>query len=311
MINKIIRLSAIVGVIFLLVKFITAEQANAVFQSLLAIDALTWVSLLSLSLIIFIVLAYMFLISMKVIEVNLPFGISFNYTSMNTFFNTILPFKGGLWIRGIYLKKNYQVPWEKYLFVVFTSQLAQLAIVIGVLITAVYLTDSLFNALGNRVANINLGITALLFVIGLLLALLISKTQVGKKYLEKLKRGLRLWSNKPKLIFLFLSSATILNILTGLRLWLSFLAVGYSIGIWDMVTIYCVLAVGLSWAFTPGNLGVRETAIVIVSSLFGIDISTALAASIVDRAASMIVIIIVGGITAHNSSRMVGNPPDE
>jgi len=311
MINKIIRLSAVIGVVFLLAKFITAERANATFQSLLAVDALTWISLLSLSLVIFIVLAYMFLISMKVIGVDLPFGVSFNYTSMNTFFNTVLPLKGGLWIRGIYLKKNYQVPWNKYLFVVFTGQLAQLTLVIGILVTAVYLTDSLFSALGNRVANIDLTITAVLLIIGLMLMLLIPKTQVGARYLAKLKRGLSLWANKPKLIALFISSAITLNILTGLRLWLSFLSVGFSVGVWDIVTIYCILTVGLSWAFTPGNLGVRETAIVLVSSLFGIDISTALAASIVDRAASLVVIILVGGITAHISSRTSSNAIDE
>jgi hypothetical protein len=44
---------------------------------------------------------------------------------------------------------------------------------------------------------------------------------------------------------------------------------------------------------------------VFISAIFGIDISIALAASIVDRVAAMLVILLIGGFAAYRSSRAI------
>jgi uncharacterized membrane protein YbhN (UPF0104 family) len=264
-----------------------------------------WLALVSLSIFIFVVLALMFQVSMKVVGVNLPLKISFMSTSMNTFFNTILPMTGGLWIRGAYLKRYFNVPWKNYLFAVSTGQIAQIGFLLGVLVIALLLDNVALRSLSSYLIGTPIQIIVLSLIALPLLALLIIKTKIGKKVITQLNKGIALWSNKPAQISKFLALIAMLNTLTCVRFWLSFVAVGYTLSLSDAVTIYCLLAIGLSWAFTPGNIGVKEAATVFISAIFGIDISIALAASIVDRVAAMLVILLIGGFAAYRSSRAI------
>lgn len=305
MIDKIIRLIACIGVAFLAIKFLNTEQATATYQTLFLTEADMWLALVSMSIFIFVILALMFQVSMRVVGVNLPLKISFMYTSMNTFFNTVLPMKGGLWIRGAYLKRYFNVPWKNYLFVVSTSQIAQIGFLLGVLAITLLLDNVALRLLRSYLIGLPFEIIVLSIIALSLLALLITKTKIGEKVITQLSKGLALWSNKPTQISKFVALVAMLNIVTCVRLWLSFLAVGHTLSLNDTVIIYCLLAIGLSWAFTPGNIGVKEAATVFISAIFGIDISIALAASIVDRVASMLVILLIGGFAAYQSSRSI------
>ncbi|MBL4673263.1 MAG: flippase-like domain-containing protein [Arenicella sp.] len=305
MIDKIIRLSACIGVVFLAIKFINAEQASATYQTLSLTEVNMWLALVCFSIFIFVLLAFMFQVSMKVIDVNLPLKISFMSTSMNTFFNTVLPMKGGLWIRGAYLKRYFNVPWKNYLFVVSTSQIMQIGFLLGMLAIALLLDNVALRSLSSYLIGLPIEIIALSLIALSLSVLLIIRTKFGKKILTQLIKGLALWSNKPAQIGKFVTLVALLNIVTCLRFWLSFTAVGHTLSLNDAVIIYCLLAIGLSWAFTPGNIGVQEAATVFISAIFGVDISIALAASIVDRAASMLVILLIGGFAAYRSSRPI------
>lgn len=308
MIDKIIRLAACIGVVFLAIKFLNTEHAFATYQALSNTEAGMWLTLVSLSIFIFVVLASMFQVSMKVVGVNFPFKISFMYTSMNTFFNTVLPMKGGLWIRGAYLKRHFNVPWKNYLFVVSTSHIAQIGFLLGMLAIALLLDNIALRSLSSYLVALPIDVIVLSFIALSLLALLTAKTKIGKKALTQIAKGLTLWLNKPIQIGKFIALLSLLNIATCVRLWLSFLAVGHTLSLNDTVIIYCLLAIGLSWAFTPGNIGIKEAATVFISAIFGIDISIALAASIVDRVASMLVILLIGGFAAYQSSRSIDPP---
>ncbi len=308
MVNKLIRFGICIGTIYLILKFVNAEHAETAYQNFASISWHIWLELLTLSLIIFFLLALMFQASMKVVSVNLPFQLSFNYTSMNTFFNTVLPLKGGVWIRGLYLKKHYNVSWKNYVFVVVTSQVVQMTILAVMLLIAIFQTEIELYDFPSflykiEIECIGIAIVALSFIL-----LFISKLNIASEILFRLNRGVRLWLDKPNLVIWYIGLVILLNMVSGLRLWLSFLAVGELLSLTNICILFCSLGIGLSWAFTPGNIGVREAATVLISSLFGIDIGTALTASLLDRAASIFVIIVVGGAAAYVSTKSLNKP---
>jgi len=79
------------------------------------------------------------------------------------------------------------------------------------------------------------------------------------------------------------------------RLGFSFVLVGSEIPLADLIAIYCILALGMSVVFTPGNIGVKELSIVFIAGFFFIDSESALNAAIVDRVAGLAVTILIGG----------------
>lgn len=289
---KFLRLGLGLGVIVALIQFSGNGSAAALLDNLLTVHVSHWVSLAILSLVAMVALSAAFRTSIKVIDVLLPVRHAFSYTIMNSFFNTVLPLKGGVWVRGYYLKQQFGVSWRKYLFVLFSSQLAQTAILISIALALISLANiplTLTIDLSQMVA-----ITIIIGVAAGLAILLLS---------ENARTGARLWVAKPECIGVYLIFAAIFHTLTALRLWFALNIAGASLSVTELVLLYSVLAAGLGWAITPGNIGVKEAAIVLISGLLGISTEAALAASIIDRIASLLVIIGVGGPISYQFTK--------
>jgi len=297
--GKLIRLAAGVGMIVLLVQFALEGGPAELLRQLAAIRWHGWLILCGMSVAVLAVLSRLFQISLQVINVRMPFPTAFDYSTMNNFFNSILPMQGGIWVRGMYLTKRFDISWASYLFVMASGQLIQLAL-LGAIAVSFYLSGQLplyLPAVPDT--PVLAGILAVL-ALGMVVAIVRRKTVM--EFAQKGARGFKLWTADPVRLARYVVEALVFHGLTGLRLWLAFRYVGTSLSVTEMCVLYAALAAGLSWAVTPGNIGVKEAAITALAVILGIETGAAVAASIVDRIASLFVTLTIGGFAAYRVS---------
>ncbi|EDN67579.1 conserved hypothetical protein, membrane [Beggiatoa sp. PS] len=91
----------------------------------------------------------------------------------------------------------------------------------------------------------------------------------------------------------------VLVFLWGLRLYVCFMALGSPIHFYQIMIIQTFVGLSFVISITPGNLGIKEGITVFGASLFGISPTTALLASLVDRAVTMLVVFAVGLVFTH------------
>ena len=302
MINIFVRLIAVVALTFLVLTFVNSDQLNVVYESLINIKWYFWITLFLVSSIILVFLSLMFHQSIKIIDIHLPTMVSFNYTFMNSFFNIILPLQGGIWVRGIYLKKNYDLQWRKYVYVVITSQIINIVLLIFVM-TCMVLYGAIPLSLIQFEFNFFQTKSYLLLLVLPFSIVIFRYKNFFSEQLSKIYMGIKLWCSTPTKFYIYLFYASLFHIFTAFRLWFAFFVSGESLSLPVIISIYVILTVGLSWAFTPGNIGVKEVATIFVASIFGIELGYALAASIVDRISSISVVILFGSIATFLSSQ--------
>jgi uncharacterized membrane protein YbhN (UPF0104 family) len=297
--GKLIRLVAGIAVIVLLVQFAMDGGPAELARQLGAIRWHGWLLLCGISLIGLAALARIFQTTLRIFKVQMSFLTATSYSAMNTFFNTILPMKGGLWVRGLYMKQRFGVTWGSYLFIMATGQLIQLTM-LGAIAVGFYLS-------GRIPLETPLVPGKSILVVGVFAAVLILAGAILQRerviaFANKVLRGLKLWIEDPLLFARYLVEILALHGLAAFRLWLAFHYVGTALSTTEICVLYAALAAGLSWTITPGNLGVKEAAIVLLAVILGIDAETALAASIADRLASLSITIVIGGFSAYRVS---------
>jgi uncharacterized membrane protein YbhN (UPF0104 family) len=298
-ISKLVRLVAGIAVIVLLIQFAMDGGLTDLLRQLREISWQGWAALCTIAIATMATLSRAFQVSIQVIGVRLPFLAAFEYSAMNTFFNTVLPMKGGVLVRGLYLKKRYDVTWGSYLFVMATGQTIQLAL-LAFIAVGFYFAGEL--PLHLPKLPISAILVAFLGILAVCAVAIYLRMEMILKFAGKVVRGLRLWvENMPRLLWYVVATLAFQG-LGALRLWLAFSLVGYTPTLTEICVLYAALAAGLSWAITPGNLGVKEAAIVLLAAIVGINTETALAASIVDRIASLSMVFLIGGLSAYRVS---------
>ena len=297
--GKLVRLVAGIAVIALLIQFVLDDGPAELLRQLAGVSATGWLVLLVLSLLVLAALSSVFQAMISVVGVRLPFMAAFDYSAMNTFFNTVLPMKGGIVVRGLYLKQRFGVTWGSYLFVLATSQLFQLGLLATIAIVVFLAGRVPLHIPDLPVDTIAIALLVVLAVVALATWL---RRELVVEYTHKVARGLGLWIEDLPRLLRFVAATLAFHGLSALRLWLAFGLVGHTLSLTEICVLYAALAAGLSWAVTPGNLGVKEAAIVLLALILGIDKETALAASIVDRIASLTITLGVGGVSAYRVS---------
>lgn len=108
------------------------------------------------------------------------------------------------------------------------------------------------------------------------------------------RSGAVLWFHSRPRLCKVLGRTIVLFAAQALRLWLSVAAVGIATDLGNMLTIQAMAAVAFVLALTFGNKGLKEGAIVFSASVLGIDPDLALLASLIDRAASLLMTFVTG-----------------
>lgn len=214
--------------------------------------------------------------------------------------NYFLPMRGGAVIRSVYLKKNFEFPYEY-----FVSTLYGYYII-------VFLVNAFVGLISLVVISIKYNVTSIplyLFFGGLFVAMLVlsfvkfpvkkikgSKNKVLDKVLSVIKNILEGWNmiveNKRLLISLIV--ITLVALVAGIALfYFEFRALSIDASIMNVILYNCLSGVSLLVSITPGSLGIREGIFSITSDILGISNEQIMQLALLDRGVSVIVLVVL------------------
>lgn len=268
-----------------------------------------------------VIQAVQFRTAVRIQQIDMPLLESTALTAANTMANYYLPVRGGMVVRAAYMKRVYRFPLARYgaLTVSITGLTILVAALIGVvgIVIAAVIDGEL-----DRRALLVFGSIGGAVVLGMTIAMLLTGFAKGGGRLAEIvtsfRAGIAMWVDDRGGLAVFLFWTVALFAAQGFRLWLSFRAVGVSVSFSGMMIIQGMAAVAFVFALTPGNVGIKEGAVVFSASLLGIDPDIALLASLIDRAAALVVTFGVGLAsvrflsrrTAIGSADAAESPPD-
>ena len=225
---------------------------------------------------------------------------SFYVSVISSLGNYFLPMRGGAVIRSVYLKKNFEFPYEY-----FVSTLYGYYII-------VFLVNAFVGLISLVVISMKYGITSIplyLFFGGLFVAMLVlsfvkfpvkkikgSKNKVIDKVLSVIKNILEGWNmiveNKRLLISLIV--ITLVALVAGIALfYFEFRALSIDASIMNVILYNCLSGVSLLVSITPGSLGIREGIFSITSDILGISNEQIMQLALLDRGVSVIVLVVL------------------
>jgi uncharacterized protein (TIRG00374 family) len=214
--------------------------------------------------------------------------------------NYFLPMRGGAVIRSVYLKKNFEFPYEY-----FVSTLYGYYII-------VFLVNAFVGLISLVVISIKYNVTSIplyLFFGGLFAVMLVlsfvkfpvkkikgSKNKVLDKVLSVIKNILEGWNmiveNKRLLISLIV--ITLIALVVGIALfYFEFRALSIDASIMNVILYNCLSGVSLLVSITPGSLGIREGIFSITSDILGIGNEQIMQLALLDRGVSVIVLVVL------------------
>lgn len=225
---------------------------------------------------------------------------SFYVSVISSLGNYFLPMRGGAVIRSVYLKKNFEFPYEY-----FVSTLYGYYII-------VFLVNAFVGLISLVVISIKYGVTSIplyLFFGGLFVAMLVlsfvkfpvkkikgSKNKVLDKVLSVIKNILEGWNmiveNKRLLISLIV--ITLVALVAGIALfYFEFRALSIDVSIMNVILYNCLSGVSLLVSITPGSLGIREGIFSITSDILGISNEQIMQLALLDRGVIVIVLVVL------------------
>ena len=286
-----------------------------VLEAIRAIPLWMAIVLVAISLGALAVQAMQYRAAVRIQAIDMPVGESTALTAANTMANYYLPARGGMVVRAAYMKRVYGFPLSRYgaLTVSITGLTILVAAMIGVV--GLIVSASISGDVNQRglVTFAGVGI-AVVSGVGAAIALSGFAKGDGRfaEVVRSFRAGMTMWAKSRRNLGVFLLWTVALFAAQGFRLWLSFRAVGVSVDLSGMMIIQAMAAVAFVLALTPGNIGLKEGAVVFSASLLNIDPDLALLASLIDRAAALIVTFGVGlASVRYLSERTAGGPPDK
>ena len=276
-----------------------------IFDSIREISLPALLALLALSMLILVVLGLQFRFTVSIFRLNLPAREWIGLTAINTMFNYYLPARGGLLVRGAYLKRKFNFPFSQYASLVASSQLLVLAnaaalgmVTLG--LSSLHVRDEGFLRL--------LLIFLVIFagsVLGYRLIPIAGNTEFAsgpgwfKQLLRNFADGFLCWKRQARAKLYFSLITLALMFLWSLRLFGCFLALSAPVGFNKIMLIQALLSASLVVSITPGNLGVKEGITAIISNLVSVDPSIAILASLLDRALAVLITFGMGLVFSH------------
>ena len=306
---------AIVAVVAVVAMVGYLATQGDVLEAIRAIPVWMAIVLIVVSFAALVVQAMQYRAAVRIQAIDMPIGESTALTAANTMANYYLPVRGGMVVRAAYMKRAYGFPLARYgaLTVSLTGLTILVAALIGVV--GIIISASISGDVNQRALLTFAGI-GIAVVLGVGAAVALSGFAKGDgrfaEVVRSFRAGMTMWAESRGDLGIFLLWTVALFAAQGFRLWLSFRAVGVSVDLSGMMVIQAMAAVAFVLALTPGNIGLKEGAIVFSASLLNIDPDLALLASLIDRAAALIVTFGVGlASVRYLSKRTAVGAPDE
>ncbi len=301
MFNHLLRLVAGLALLVFCIGLFKDHESRELWARLTQINPLYWVTLSAISVTVFLVLAAQFKLAVGLLGLRISLTNALCYAAMTNFLNTVLPLKSGLLVRGVYLKKRFSFSWEDYFIALAGAQFVNLGLLSLIMLFSVI-------AIWPLQQNVRLGFSPfwLLLMAPALIAVgwFISRIrELYGKVIRIVSRALLLWFGSPATLLKLSFWSLVLHGLSYGRLVLALVISGSTLDYGLIVMMYALVTLGLSANFTPGNIGVREAALVVVGVAMGGEASVMLQASVVDRLSSLFVVIVFGGYSTWLLSR--------
>ena len=221
---------------------------------------------------------------------------SFALSIVTGFYNLITPFRGGMAVRAVYLKKKHNFSYTNF----FSSLSASYVLIflsagiMGLLSSGIiYFNEGIFSPV---VSLIFLGVSlSLLFVI-----IFSPRMNEGKGFiLDKIAKILNGWYliRKDRGLLFFITIISIFQLLlSSLMLYLEFYVFGIEISFVKALFLSSIGLLGLIIAITPAGLGIQEAVAVFSASTIGISPVESLSVALLGRGVSVVVLFILGPI---------------
>ena len=228
---------------------------------------------------------------------------SFEIIAVATMYNYILPARGGLFIRGLYLKGLYDFNWSSFISVMGSLYFYSF----GLLSFLIFIFSFL---LSDTIKANLLYISVSVFILILLFYYILKKIEANFSFKNKILQlvisiaaSFKVINKNPKKVIVFLFLEFFILILMALKLYFTFKFLGYNVAFIRIIYVQSLLAFSLVFSITPGNFGIREGIIALSSNILGVEQTEAITISLIDRAVQMMVIFSLGIISKIILSR--------
>lgn len=238
------------------------------------------------------------------LDVDIPFKESFFLSASATLANQ-LPLPGGIVTRGMYLKHRYHLSYTKY----FSATLALFFCSVSLNGLAGMIVLILW-ALGKQMAIppvLLLGFAAMTAVIAVFF-LPIKKIKLPQKIQKWVDQAIEGWDiirSDLNLLAKILGLQLGFMLIFATRQWIAFTMLSQNITFGQAILLSSGAVLTQLISFAPGGLGVREAIIGGIASALGFSLSASVASVELDRAISMVVILILGWISTAALGKQV------
>ena len=300
--NKIFNILLALGFIGLFAVYFSLNKDD--FKVLLEIKAYYIFAIALLQICVIFVNAIFFIVIFKAFDLNIDTKEGLNTSIITAIGNYFTPFRGGLGIRAVYLKKKYGFSYSKFISTVAGNYVV--VFLINSLIALFCLGTLALQS--KKIDPILVLVFAGMFIILLLIVLFpipsskIPETKFGllNKFINKVKLVIEGWNvlaGKRSLI-IKLSILTLINAFIGIFLYyIELKSIGTEVNLLYAIIYSSISAISLLLSLTPGSLGIRESLLVLFQSSLMLGTSEILASSVVDRVIYFFVMLILLIIT--------------
>jgi uncharacterized protein (TIRG00374 family) len=269
------------------------------FKQLTVIDISIIPFLILISLFTFPILGLINKIILDSLKTSITLTESTLISIMNSFYNLITPFRGGIATRAVYLKKKYNLTYTEFLSTVATTSLLLVFAsgILGLIATiSIYLQT---NILSKILLLIFLAMTVLSIII-ILFSPKIKETKT--EFINKFIRLINAWHSirkNKKIIFTTLILTIIQILFASLMLKLQFGVFGVQIDFIQALFLSAIAGASIVISITPANLGVSEAIIVFSAQTIGISPIHSLSAALIGRLIQFIILFTLGPIATY------------
>ncbi len=234
-----------------------------------------------------------------------PFGVklkqseAFALAIVTGFYNLITPFRGGMGVRAVYLKKKHD-----FAYVNFLATLSAVYVLIFFVGSALGLLSTYILYKQTQVFSPILALVFAAIFLGMAGIMIFSPQfkEPENKWIRRFIKVINGWNliKKNKRVIAVTVIITLIQLILGaFMLWLQFRVFGVEVGIWSCLFLSAVGNISLLIAVTPGNLGVQEAITVFSAATIGITPAESLSAALLGRAVSLVVLFILGPIFSY------------
>jgi len=231
--------------------------------------------------------------------IKLHFKEWFGLATITTFYNTIMPFRSGLFAKAAYLKKKHS-----FSFTNFMAMMAGVYVinffVVGIFglfsLAVIYFTHQIFNLLATLLFAGILLVTSAILIFSPKLA------EVKNEFLNKVIRVINGWhliKDNRRILIVSSAVAVLQIVISSYAAIISFRIIHLDLDLPGAILITSTAALSVLIGITPANLGISEGFAIITGWVLGISTAQSLTAALIRRTATTLISFILGPIFSY------------